>query len=156
MKGGFAPATWQDLAKGDRSVYEMEVITRAIEAFVMIDQVNAGSPDGMEMAEERGPTSRWPSTWRTSSRTKPPLQRRAARQRRRWLTRKKVAGQTLKRGRLAEPPLEQDGLGSASADSAWLSVFHRRRSSTWLSAGRFCGSLFASWIRTFGGEIYYP
>ena len=29
-----------DLSRGDRSVYEMEVITRVMEALVMIDQVN--------------------------------------------------------------------------------------------------------------------
>ena len=42
-----------DLAKGDRSVYEMEVITRVMEAFVTVDQVNVPNLKGCELLIRR-------------------------------------------------------------------------------------------------------
>ena len=42
-----------DLPRGDRSVYEMEVITRVIEAMVMIDQVNVPNLVGTELLMRR-------------------------------------------------------------------------------------------------------
>ena len=42
-----------ELAKGDRSVYEMEVITRVMEALVMIDQVNVPNLVGAELLMRR-------------------------------------------------------------------------------------------------------
>ena len=42
-----------DALKGDRSIYEMEVITRAIEAFCMVDQVNVPNLKGCELLLRR-------------------------------------------------------------------------------------------------------
>ena len=42
-----------DLPRGDRSVYEMEVITRVLEAFIMIDQVNIPNLTGCELLLRR-------------------------------------------------------------------------------------------------------
>ena len=43
----------QELPRGDRSVYEMEVITRVLEAFVMVDQVNLPNLTGCEVLVRR-------------------------------------------------------------------------------------------------------
>lgn len=42
-----------DIMKGDRSVYEMEVITRTLEAFVMNDQLNVPNLKGCELLMRR-------------------------------------------------------------------------------------------------------
>jgi len=42
-----------DLPRGDRSVYEMEVITRALEAFAMNDQINLPNSKGIELLLRR-------------------------------------------------------------------------------------------------------
>ena len=42
-----------ELPRGDRSVYEMEVITRVLEAFVMIDQINVPNLTGCELLLRR-------------------------------------------------------------------------------------------------------
>ena len=42
-----------ELPRGDRSVYEMEVITRVLEAFVMIDQINIPNLTGCELLLRR-------------------------------------------------------------------------------------------------------
>ena len=42
-----------DLPRGDRSVYEMEVITRALEAFAMHDQLNLPNSKGVELLLRR-------------------------------------------------------------------------------------------------------
>ena len=42
-----------DIAKGDRSVYEMEVITRVLEAFVTVDQINIANLKGCELLVRR-------------------------------------------------------------------------------------------------------
>ena len=42
-----------DLPRGDRSVYEMEVITRALEAFAMSDQLNLPCSKGIELLLRR-------------------------------------------------------------------------------------------------------
>ena len=42
-----------EISKGDRSVYEMEVITRVMEAFIMIDQVNVPNLVGTELLMRR-------------------------------------------------------------------------------------------------------
>lgn len=42
-----------ELPRGDRSVYEMEVITRALEAFCMIDQLNLPNSKGIELLMRR-------------------------------------------------------------------------------------------------------
>ncbi|CAE7255770.1 hmgA [Symbiodinium natans] len=42
-----------ELAKGDRSVYEMEVITRVLEAFITVDQINIPNLKGCELLVRR-------------------------------------------------------------------------------------------------------
>ena len=42
-----------EIAKGDRSVYEMEVITRVMEAFIMTDQLNVPNLKGCELLMRR-------------------------------------------------------------------------------------------------------
>ena len=42
-----------DLPRGDRSVYEMEVITRVLEALIMVDQVNIPNLTGAELLLRR-------------------------------------------------------------------------------------------------------
>lgn len=56
----FTPTTYHehwlrvgDIPKGDRSVYEHECLSRILEAFVTIDQVNAPSLQGIELISRR-------------------------------------------------------------------------------------------------------
>ena len=42
-----------EIPRGDRSIYEMEVITRSLEAFAMVDQINLPNSKGIELLMRR-------------------------------------------------------------------------------------------------------